>query len=248
MHGQSLFAVDLLKNAHQAALCELPEENPIIETISFMVQQASRTVKQCGITPQRLRVVYNDFKESQTLKHPYTILAGYHLAWRLAMDGGDGLKEARYLLSELQGVAEFAFGKAHMQTIAILTTKARVLHDLKYRNEAEALMSEEIRRIEISGYPAKHPYALEAKRRHSILLHAVDKIPLAEKQCMEVALGRVEVLGPQHPFSKESVEDVKSFLCIAGRENELSEFAAKLADATARSDLRYSGTRSLQFW
>ena len=128
-------------------------------TISFMVQQALGTVRQCGFTPARLRVVYDDFKESQTLKHPYTLLAGYHLAWRLAMDGGDCLKEARQLLSELQGAAEDTFSKAHMQTIAILTTKARVLHGLKYRNEAEELMAEAITRIEMGGYHAKHPYA-----------------------------------------------------------------------------------------
>jgi hypothetical protein len=100
----------------------------------------------------------------------------------------------------------------------------------------------------LGGYPARHPYALEAKRRHSIFLRAMHKTLLAEKQCMGVALGRVEVLGPQHPFSKESVEDVKSFLCIAGRENEFSDFAAKLGDVTAKSDLRNSITRSLQFW
>jgi hypothetical protein len=248
MHGQSLFAVDLLKNAHQTALCELPEESPIIVTISFMVQQASRTVKQCGITPARLRVVFDDFKESQTLKHPYTILAGYHLAWRLAMDGGDGLKQARQLLSELQGAAECTFGKTHMQTIAILTTKARVLHDLKYREEAEELMSKAITRIEMGGYLAKHPYALEAKRRHSIFLYAVNKIPAAEKRLIEVVMGRVEVLGLDHAFSKESVKDVESFLCTPGRETELSEFAANLTEATVKSALRNSTTRTLQFW
>ena len=247
MHGQSLFAVDLLKNAHQAALHELPDESPIIMTINFMVQQASGTVKQCGITPATLRAVYDDFNESQTLKHPYTLLAGYHLAWRLAMDG-DGLKEARNLLSELEGAAEQTFGKAHMQTIAILTTKARVLHDLKYRVEAEEMMSEAITRIEMGGYHAKHPYVLEAKRRHSIFLYAVNKIQAAEKRCIEVALGRVEVLGPEHTFSKESVEDVERFLYALGRETELSEFVANLAEATAKSGLCNLTTRARQFW
>jgi hypothetical protein len=195
-----------------------------------------------------LRAVYHDFRDSRTLKHPYTLLAGYHLAWRLAMDSGDGLKQSRYLLSELQEAAEHTFGKAHMQTIAILTTKARVLHDLKYRNEAEELMSEAVTRIEKGGYLAKHPYALEAKRRHSIFLYAVNEIQSAEKCCIEVALGRVEVLGPEHTFSKESVEDVKSFLCTPGRENELSAFAANLAEATAKSVMHNSTTTALQFW
>ena len=247
MYGQSLFAVDLLKNAHQAALRHLHKESPVIVTISFMVQQASRTVMQCGISHARLRVVFDDFKESRSLKHPYTLLAGYHLAWRLALDGDDGLEQAQHLLSDLQSACEHTFGKAHMQTIAILTTKARVLHDLKHRDQAEGLMSEAIRRIDLV-YPAKHPYALEARRRHSIFLYAVNKVPAAEERLMEVALGRAEVLGPEHTFSKESVKDVHSFLCIPGRESELGTFAANLANATLKSSITNCPTGTLQFW
>jgi hypothetical protein len=245
IYGQRLFAVDLLKNAHQAALCHLHSDNPIIVTISFMVQQASRTVMQCGISTGRLRVVFDDFRESRTLKHPYTLLAGYHLAWRLAMDGGDSLEQAHHLLSDLQAVADHNLGKAHMQTIAILTTKARVLYDLRHRDEAEKLMSEAIRRIELA-YPAKHPYALEAKRRHSIFLYAVNKNCAAEKRLIEVALGRIDVLGPDHTFSKESVKDVEKFLSTPGRDNQLSGFAANLAEAITKSRTSNS-TRTLQF-
>lgn len=246
IYDQRLFAVDLLKNAHEAALCHLHNDNPIVVTISFMVQQASRTVMQCGISPRRLRVVFDDFRESRTLKHPYTLLAGYHLAWRLAMDGGDGLEQAHRLLSDLQAVADHTFEEAHMQAIAILTTKARVLHELKHCDEAEKLMSEAIRRVEMF-YPAKHPYALEAKRRHSIFLYAVNKISAAEKRLIEVALGRTEVLGADHTFSKESVKDVEKFLCTPGRDNELSEFAEHLAEAIAKSSTCNS-IRTLQFW
>jgi hypothetical protein len=91
-----------------------------------------------------------------------------------------------------------------MQTIAILTTKARVLHGLKYRNKAEELIAEAITRIKIGSYHAKHPYALEAKRRHSIFLDDGNKIPPAEKLCIEVALSRVEVLGPNTPSQKRA--------------------------------------------
>ena len=247
MYGQSIFAVDLLKMAHQAALRHLHKESPIIVTISFMVQQASRTVMQCGITPARLRVVFDDFRESHTMKHRYTLLAGYHLAWRLALDGDDGLQQALHLLSDLQSAAEHTFEKAHMQTIAILTTKARVLHDLKHCGEAEELMFEALRRIDLV-YSAKHPYALEARRRHSIFLYAVNRIPAAEKRLVEVALGRVQVLGAEHVFSKESVKDVHDFLCTPGRESELSEFAAYLANASVKSSISNSSSRTYQFW
>jgi hypothetical protein len=243
-----LFAVDILKNAQQAALCHLHPEDPVIVTINFMVQQASSTVKQCGITPARLREVYDDFRNNRALNHPYTVLAGYHLAWRLAIDGhDDDLDQAHHLLSELQCLAEDTFGTAHMQTIAILTTQARVLHDLKHRKAAEKLMSEAVLRIE-SGYHRKHPYALEAKRRHSILLDAVNQTSAAEKVLVEVALGRMEVLGRDHKFSKESVEDVKRFLCTPGRDTELEAFIADLDEANARSSSRNLTKETVQFW
>jgi hypothetical protein len=248
MHGQSLFAVDILKNAQQAALCHLHPEDPVIVTINFMVQQASSTVKQCGITPARLREVYDDFRNNRTLNHPYTLLAGYNLAWRLAIDGlDDGLEHAHHLLSELQRPAEETFGTAHMQTIAILTTQARVLHDLKHRKAAEKLMSEAILRIE-SVFHGKHPYTLEAKRRHSILLDAVNRTSAAEKILVEVALGRVEVLGREHKFSKESVEDVQKFLCAPGRDAELEAFIADLNEAAVRSGSRNLTTETVKFW
>src|SRR5271170_6737484 len=247
MHGQSLFAVDILKNAQQAALFHLHPEDPVIVTINFMVQQASSTVKQCGITPARLREVHDDFRNNRTLNHPYTLLAGYNLAWRLAIDGhDDGLEHAHHLLSELQRPAEDTFGTVHMQTIAILTTKARVLHDLKHRKAAEKLMSEAILRIE-SVYHGKHPYALEAKRRHSILLDAVNQTSAAEKRLVDVALGRVEVLGREHKFSKESVEDVERFLCTPGRDAERKAFIADLNEATVRSSSQ-NLMETVQFW
>jgi hypothetical protein len=76
---------------------------------------------------------------------PYTLLAGYHLAWRLAIDGhDDSLNQACHPLSELQRPAEDTFGTAHMQTIAILTAQARVLHDPKHCKAAEKSTSEAV--------------------------------------------------------------------------------------------------------
>jgi hypothetical protein len=83
-------------------------------------------------------------REKEDGKIP-TLLAGYHLAWRLAIDGhDDSLNQACHPLSELQCPAEDTFGIAHMQTIAILTTQARVLHDLKHCKAAEKLMLEAV--------------------------------------------------------------------------------------------------------
>ena len=241
LHGKNEFAIEFLKNARLAALCSFDDENPIVVTIRFMISQASSTAKECGISLARLRWVYDGFKEDRTLKHPYTLIAGYHLAWRLAMDDDDdnGRFEAHQLLCTLQDAAEEVFGKSHMQSIAILTTMARILHDLGHLVEAEKTMSEAMTRIEVT-YHSKHPFSLEAKRRHAVLLRDIGEVHSAEKKWIEVALGRVEVLGPDHSFSKASVQDVNRFLNARGREEELRAFQAALAPVTAKSNSQTS--------
>ncbi len=237
MYGQKNVALDLLKNAREAALSlpNLHEEHSFIVTITFMMSQATSTALECGVSVARLRTVFDDFLARRSLMHPYTVIAGYHLAWRLALSGGKGLFQAHDLLSNILGAAEATLGYYHMQTIAILTTKARMLHNLESWEEAVALMSEAMDRIEVS-YSAVHPYALEAKRRHAIFLSKIPKVRLAEAKWKEVAIARVEVFGPRHQFSVASVRDVEKFLCKEGRETELERFRRDLTRAEARSN------------
>jgi hypothetical protein len=101
-----------------------------------------------------------------------------------------------------------------------LPAVARVLHDLKHHKATEKLISEAVLRIE-SVYHGKHSYALEVKRRHLILLDAVNRTSAAEKVLVGVALGRVEALGREHKFLEEGVEDVDRFLCTPGRDAKL---------------------------
>jgi hypothetical protein len=54
----------------------------------------------------------------------------------------------------------------------------------------------------------------------------------------EVAIGRVEVLGPEHPFSRASVIEVRAFLSDDAREQELRNFDADLTRATKKFSMR----------
>ena len=98
-------------------------------------------------------------------------------------------------------------------------------------------MSDAVRLVE-RAYPSKHPYRLEIKRRHAVLLWDIGEIEAAEENYIEVALGRVEVLGPDHSFSQASVLDVESFLYGEERESELQLFRTKLARARKQSATR----------
>jgi hypothetical protein len=237
IHGRGEEATAILKGARKAALDYLDEEDPIILTINFMISQATGISRESGINIPQLRAIYDEFKARFSAKHAYTLLAGYHLAWRLAMNDNTGKTEAYQILCAIHEDALAALGENHPQSIAIVTTKARVLHDLGHYEEGESVMSDAVRLVE-RAYPSKHPYLLEIKRRHAVLLWDIGEIEAAEENYIEVALGRVEVLGPDHSFSQASVLDVESFLYGEERESELQSFRTKLARARKQSATR----------
>jgi hypothetical protein len=236
MHNRTEEAREILQGARDAAVRHLDEEDPIIVTINFMIQQSTSTVRESGIDVNTLRKVYRQFVDTESLEHPFTLLAGYNLAWRLAMDD-DAIFEAYHILTTLQQVAERCLSKAHPQLIAILTTKARVIHDLGQLAEGERAMSEAMKSV-ADGYHTLHPYHLEAKRRHAGMLFDVGRVELAQQKLKEVAIGRVEVLGSEHPFSRASVIEVRAFLSDNGREQELQNFDSDLTQATKKFSMR----------
>jgi hypothetical protein len=125
--------------------------------------------------------------------------------------------EALELLTTLRPVSEKALGEQHMQTIAIMNTQARVLFHLCRFFEAEELMAQAMARIQPSGFHDCHPFHSEAKRRHGIFLEAAGKIDLAISNQIQVALGRVRVLGPKHQFSRSSICDAEKAVCKGNR-------------------------------
>jgi hypothetical protein len=236
MHNRTEEAREILQGARDAAIHHLDDEDPIVITINFMIQQSASTVRESGIDVNTLRKVYKQFFDTESLKHPFTLLAGYNLAWRLAMDD-DTMFEAYHILGTLQQVAERSLGKTHSQLIAILITKARVIHDLGQLVEGEQAMSEAMKSV-AHGYHVLHPYHLEAKRRHAGMLSDIGCVEQAQRKLKEVAIGRVEVLGSEHPFSRASVSEVRAFLSDDAREQELRNFDADLTRATKKFSMR----------
>lgn len=235
MHNRAEEAREILQGARDVAVRHLDDEDPIVVTINFMIQQSASTVRESGIDVNTLRKVYRQFVDTESLEHPFTLLAGYHLAWRLAIDD-DGILEAYHIITTLQQAGR-CLGEAHPQLIAIMITKARVIHDLGKLEEGEQAMSEAMKSV-AHGYHILHPYHLEAKRRHAGMLSDIGRVELAQHKLKEVAIGRVEVLGPEHPFSRASVIEVRAFLSDDAREQELRNFDADLARATKKFSMR----------
>jgi hypothetical protein len=168
LHGQADLAAEILSQAQIAASLHLHEEHPIQVSIKFMIFMALKTTKTCGITIPKLRQVVEDMNILCGGKnHRYCVTSTYHLAWRLAMEP-DMRLESLEILRQTQVRSEAVFGPGHMQTVALLTTQARVLGHLGRHVEAEKTMLEALRRIEEWDIKEDHPYLVEAKERYVI--------------------------------------------------------------------------------
>jgi hypothetical protein len=227
VHGQNDLAVMLLDQGRTVALWHLDENSPVVISISFMISQASSTAKNWSNNITMLRSVYLDSKDHRGPSDPISVTTGYHVAWCLAMDPSTRM-EALELLTTLRPVSEKALGERHMQTIAIMNTQARVLFHLCRFLEAEELMAQAMARIQLSGFHDCHPFHLEAKRRHAIFLEAAGKIDSAISNRIQVALGRVRVLGPKHQFSRSSIYDAEKALFEGNQNEQLKTFRSQV--------------------
>jgi hypothetical protein len=236
-HDQSLAAVKLLGVARNTALRQLQPDDAVIQTIDFMIAQAASTIRESGMSITRLWVVYTTFRDSVSVEHPYTWIAGYNLACRLAMEDDNARFQAHQLLFALQEHVDSYFGPVHVQTLAFLTSRVRILHGLQRWVDAEKLMSEAITRIQVV-FPPHHPLLMEYERRHAVLLSRLGKTTVAEQVWVRVALARVGIFGLEHELSRNSVRDVESFLLVGRRrQREYRLFKAQLEEAAKRSEI-----------
>jgi hypothetical protein len=236
LHGRNEDATSLLKGAREAALTCVDGEDPIVETINFMIAQSCDIALECGPGVARLRLIYKHFRETKSLRHPYTVLAGCKLAWRLSFDSKNlrSRWEAIELLTVLQDSADEVLGPTHTQSISIMDIRGRILHDLGRSLEAEWTLSTALKRIENEWHPLD-AFGLEMKRRYANLLGDIGRRQEAEKLWTEVALGKTVCLGHEHPWALSCVNEVYGFLRLPGREHDLAAFETDLARAVRKS-------------
>ncbi|ERF76733.1 hypothetical protein EPUS_02272 [Endocarpon pusillum Z07020] len=175
LHKNATLAVELLSQAQVAASFHLEPEDPLIVSMAFMISMAMRKVKTCGINICKLRQVAKQMKTIWGANHRYCIIADYHLAWRLAME--PNLRaEALKILHETQIRSEKVFDPLHMQTVALVSSKARVLCHLGHYLEAQKTSFEALQRVQRWDIMSDHPYYLEAIRRHEIFLKELNRV------------------------------------------------------------------------
>jgi hypothetical protein len=174
LHRKGDLAAQLLGHAKIAASVYLDEDDPIMVSIEFMIATAQVTTLTCGITIDTLRHIARDMKAQWGVNHPFCITADYHLAWRLAREP-DFLLEALSILLQTQNLAERVFDPVHMQTVACITTRARVLGHLGFHEEAAKAMGEAVERVKSWVMADDYPYYVEIKRRHRIFVEELER-------------------------------------------------------------------------
>ena len=177
LHRKQALAAELLSQAQSAASTYLEHNDPVMVSIRFMIAMAQKRSKSCGIRILQLRQVAEQMKAVWGDDHPYCITADYQLAWRLALES-DLRFEALSMLRQTQLRSERLFGSLHIQTVALITTQARVLGHLGYHLEAEKTMSESLQRMERWNITKDYPYYVEAKRRHKMLSEELARVKL----------------------------------------------------------------------
>ena len=175
LSGKQALAVGLLSHAQMTASRYLDKDDPVMVSISFMIAMARKETRICKVKIMKLRQVVEQMRASWGDNHPYCITANYHLAWGLAMEPGSR-REALDLLRHNQLRSEQVFHHFHLQTVAFITTQARVLGHLGRYAEAEEAMSQALQRIKRWNIAEDYPYYVEAKRRHWMFLEKLVRV------------------------------------------------------------------------
>lgn len=224
MYDRSSEAIELMGRAKGTAQSVLLiPTHPIVQTIDFLMFQAAGDY--VTMQASQLRQGYAQLCATFGFRHPYSLLTGYLLAWRLATNDQDDMSQLQslQLLCRIQLTSDRDLGTDHLLSIAILLTKARVQHSLQMLPDAASNLSEAIGRMD-RKYSSRHPYVFEAKSRYADILYAAYRDDDAEIEYLESALGRVELFGKEHPIAEDAVNELRSFYATTRRHAQSSVF------------------------
>lgn len=232
LYGRSSEAIELMRRAREAAKTLFPEMHPIILIMEYFMFQAAGKFETMPVS--QLAQAYNFFCNGLGQDHPYTLVAGYLLAWRNAADNTDviGMLHAVQLLCKLQLAADVRLGRYHLLSIAILNTKARVQHALKMLPDAITNMETVLSRMQAT-HDGNHPYLLDARSRYAAVLFAAYRDDEAESEYVASVLGQAELFGVEAQATQRSLREIGTFFVTTERTESASDFYIKLAAASA---------------
>lgn len=225
-------AFELMSRAREAARSIFHETHPIILTIGYLIFQAADKFEAVQVS--QLAEGYNFFCNDLGQDHPHTLVAGYLLAWRSAVNNTNdiGMLHAIQLLCKLQLISDTRLGRYHLLSIAILSTKARVQHTLKMLPDAITNMEDVLRRMQ-DTHDDNHPHLLDARSRYAAMLFAAHREDEAETEYIASALGKAKLFGTEAQTTKNSLREIGTFFVTTSRAASASDFSIKLAAVSA---------------
>ncbi|CCA73527.1 related to kinesin light chain [Serendipita indica DSM 11827] len=136
-------------------------------------------------------------------RHPDTLMAMNNLA--LTLYHRDQLDEAEKMQQELLALRLEVTGKGHPETILAMNNLAQLFYSRGRLDEAERMQREAQTLLrEISGWRLPLPLRLVLSHNLSLILYHQEQLEEALQVLEETILMEFEVLGEDHPLTKES--------------------------------------------
>lgn len=238
-HGQSALAGILLDQARKLILGAYDVADPIVTVTLWCHAIHGQSLSNTPIGSTELSNAHASLCASHGSSSPNALAALYALCFTQLSEGH--LIDASRNLDHLGNTATSTLGPNHLITIGSLTARARALDCLGEVEAAIDLMLDAGGRYELL-LGRNHPLRLDNRRRlASMYKKLVDKETDIEKIYSEVLNGRIQMLGPNHPYTSGSLLELVEFLNQRGKKDRAEEIERSF------QHLRLDGHYSVEF-
>ena len=238
-HGQKDLAGDFLSNVLIFSHSNRTD-NPVAATAEFMVNVATRRLKLVDIEIVHLESIYELLKTEFGSESSSALVGLYHVAWRAAKSDKHR-QDSLQILTGLVHSATNILGESHFFTIACMTTRARVVFQVRSHEESVTLMLQALKMID-KTYAHFHPYRLEALYRLAIFLIDSDRPAESVDILREVFVERANVIGQDHVLTTRSLELLQEALGRIGRDVALKDLGVELLAFLSVNEIRVAST------
>lgn len=235
-HDQGEIAKSIVHSATAVAERILGPEDPLKLILQFEEAASDLKLGQSSIRSGHLRKIFVHFEAELTIRHPWTLVALYNLAWMLLWEGSysEDKQEAQALYIEAEDKLQrlykescFSLSPLHMQSITALTALSRAQYNQDRKDAAIETMQHAINDCKYT-LGRSHPFRLEAKRRLAVFYGETGRKEEMEELYWDVLQGRLMMLGRNHSWTDDARTDLTNLLKELGKWDEDGEAKWKI--------------------
>lgn len=235
-HDQGEIAKSIVHSATEVAERILGPEDPLKLILQFEEAASDLKLGQSSIRSGHLRKIFVHFEAELTIRHPWTLVALYNLAWMLLWEGSysEDKQEAQALYIEAEDKLQRLYKEScsslsplHMQSITALTALSRAQYNQDQKDAAIETMQHAINDCKYT-LGRSHPFRLEAKRRLAVFYGETGRKEEMEELYWDVLQGRLMMLGRNHSWTDDARTDLTNLLKELGKWDEDGEAKWKI--------------------